>query len=188
MSLHSVVRVHRRRTQERGLKSSVVCVPLGFCYALHIHRTFSCVSSTQYTAEGHRRMSYVLCLYTLHRRGTQKGVPHTLCLCRAHCRGTQEGVLCPLSLHSIEQERMICTMSVQSIQKRDTGGCPMSRVPHLCPSLTAGCRLASQEADALLHHDESDQICNARYAKRHEGGGKGRIEMENTKRSFATRT
>ena len=42
----------------------------------------------------------------------------------------------------------------------------MSRVPHLCPSLTAGCRLASQEADALLHHDESDQTGDARYNRR----------------------
>ena len=103
-----------------------------------------------------------------------------LCLCTVQRRGNQEGI--------------ICTMSVQSTQKRDTGGCPMSRVPHLCPSLTAGCRLASQEADALLHHDESDQTSDARYSRRHEGGGKRveldirRIEKENTKRSFATKT
>ena len=51
----------------------------------------------------------------------------------------------------------------------------MSRVPHLWPSLTAGCRLASQEADALLHHDESDQTCDASYNQRDEGGGKDRV-------------
>ena len=68
----------------------------------------------------------------------------------------------------------------------------MSRVPHLWPSLTAGCRLASQEADALLHHDESDQTCNARYTKRH--GGKERVGLDelkcltfNTKKFLATK-
>ena len=99
---------------------------------------------------------------------------YVVCLCTVHSRGTQEGVLCTVKRRG-NQEGIICTMSVQSTQKRDTGGCPMSRVPHLCPSLTVGCRLASQEADALRHHDESDQTSDARYNRPHEGGGKGRV-------------
>ena len=70
----------------------------------------------------------------------------------------------------------------------------MSRVPHLCPSLTAGCRLASQEADALLHHDESDQTGDARYNRRAKEGGKERVGLDelkcltfNTKKFLATK-
>ena len=92
MSLHSDGRVHRRRTQERLLEFWVLCVPLGFCYALHIPRTFSCVP--------------VQC--TVHSRGTQKDV---LCIMPLHTSQKRDTEGCTTQYvfveHTAERHRRV---------------------------------------------------------------------------------
>ena len=101
-----------------------------------MHCTFSCVSSTQYTADGHRRVSYVLCLYTLHRRGTQRGVPHTMSL-QSTVHGETGG--CPMSSVSAQyrgegtRRRVQYELCLCRVYKRGT------HEGVLCPvSLTSG--------------------------------------------------
>ena len=128
---------------------------------------------------------YYIPACTVHSRGTQDGVlcpvslhsteerepggynmyyvcAEYICLCRVHKRGTQEGVLCPVSLTSAHPSQWAADWP----HKKQTLSVITMKVIKLAMLVTTG----PMRVEARVELDIR------------------RIEMENTKRSFATKT
>ena len=58
-----------------------------------------------------------------------------------------------------------CPCTVSPDPQTPCTGCPVSRVPHLCPSLTAGTSSPHKKPDALLDDDENEPLAAWRGSK-----------------------